>query len=835
MFVSLLIIVVSLGIGLVSLIVSTNIVKKDTVASLQDHTELASNLLNLTISGRNNILQELANRASTRTLDFEIQKETLYGDIALHNYLDLAIVDLSGVAHYIGENTTANLGDRAYIQKAVSGKQSMAVLVSKVINKTVVMYAVPITVGEKVVQVLLARTSAASFSETAVHISEMAEGHAYIIDGTGKFIGDENEKLVLEQFSPIEAAKNDPAFQGWADAIQNILAQKNGITTYKYNRTEKIVGFHSLPEHNMTVVVEVDKDFIMRNVDKMRNVIIAIIAASILAGLGGAWLLSHSIVKPINKTITILKDIAEGEGDLTKRIEINSNDEIGQLAHYFNESFEKIRALIVTIIDGTDSLSETGAELSSSMTQTAATINAIAGNIHGMKDQVDNQSESVTQSSDLILQVAGNIETLNTQVEKQNDCVSRSSAAIEEMFANIQSVTRTLMKNADNVKKLSAASEVGHEGLQAVSVDIQAIAQESEGLLEINGVMQNIASQTNLLSMNAAIEAAHAGEAGKGFAVVADEIRKLAENSSVQSKSISAVLKKIKDSIDKIIKSTDSVLLQFETIGEDVQTVSDEETNIRNAMEEQNEGSKNVLQAVSELRDLTNLVNDGVEGMLKHSNTALEEERNLSNATFAISNSIKEITTGADEINGTVARVNEIALANKEKIDVLITGVGKFKVDDGTKKTKKQKLELYVWDGSLIVGNDLIDTQHQELFERLNDLLRAMDTEPSDSAGLKKAIDFLGGYTNKHFFEEEQLQKKFKYPDYGNHHVYHESFKAAVRELSHDLILKGPSEELFKDVKLKIGGWLITHIKTQDTRIARCIREAQEQGKAITK
>ena len=173
---------------------------------------------------------------------------------------------------------------------------------------------------------------------------------------------------------------------------------------------------------------------------------------------------------------------------------------------------------------------------------------------------------------------------LNGQLETQSSAITESSAAIEQMVANTRSVNNTLSKNAQNVKELQEAAAVGQSGLNEVATDFKEIARESESLLEINAVMQSIASQTNLLSMNAAIEAAHAGESGRGFAVVADEIRKLAESSSRQSKTIGGVLKKIKSSIDKITKSTENVMNKFEAIDGGIKTVAEQENGILNAM-----------------------------------------------------------------------------------------------------------------------------------------------------------------------------------------------------------------------------------------------------------
>ena len=430
-----------------------------------------------------------------------------------------------------------------------------------------------------------------------------------------------------------------------------------------------------------SVMIASAEEYILKEVHSITNFTIMLSLVVIIAVAVIVFFVLSRITKPITLVADNLKDISEGEGDLTRTISIKSNDEIGLLAHYFNNTLEKIKNLVISIKREVEKLSGIGTQLAGNMNETAAAVNEITANIQSIKGRVINQSASVTETNATMEQVTVNINKLNVNIEEQSTHVSQASAAIEEMVANIHSVTETLIRNSSNVNALKEASEVGRSGLQAVSSDIQEIARESEGLMEINYVMENIASQTNLLSMNAAIEAAHAGESGKGFAVVADEIRKLAESSGEQSKTIGSVLKKIKSSIDKIKMSTINVLNRFEAIDSNVKIVVQQEDVTRNAMEEQGEGSRQLLDGINNVNGITRKVKAGSNEMLDGAKEVIHESVNLEKVTQEITCGMNEMATGAQQINAAVTQVNEITIQNREGIDTLFREVSRFKVE----------------------------------------------------------------------------------------------------------------------------------------------------------
>jgi methyl-accepting chemotaxis protein len=613
-------------------------------------------------------------------------RPSLMTEVSRIGALDIGVVFPDGTAHYVTDNSTAALADRDYVKTALSGSNAVSdVITSRVTGQSVVMLSSPVFengLSGKVVGALIARKSNDTLSEMAAEIkTRYQSGYAFLVNKQGIIVAHPDQEKVNTQYNPIEESKSDSSVKSLGDMFTRTLTQKSGIDSYHYLNEDRMCGFAEVPGLPWTVYVAIEKKDFLASIQDMIVKTLTVGLINTLIAIVIVIVISRFIVKPIINISASLKDISEGAGDLTRRIDIKSKDEIGDLAHYFNKTIDKIKNMVINIKNEASSLFNVGNELNVNVNQSAASINQITANIQSVNERVIHQSSSITETNATMKQITSNIDKLNSHIETQVTSVSQSSSAIEEMLANIQSVTQTLMKNARSVTELTEASEVGRSGLQEVAADIQEIERESKGLLEINTVMENIASQTNLLSMNAAIEAAHAGEAGKGFAVVADEIRKLAENSGEQSKVISSVLKKMAESINKISVSTENVLKNFEMIDSSVKTVAEQEANIQNAMEEQGQGSKQILESVSDMNEITQQVKSSSIEMFEGSREVIGACKNIEEVTQTIANSMKEMASGADQINTAVNSANAISGKNKETIDILMKEVSRFKVD----------------------------------------------------------------------------------------------------------------------------------------------------------
>lgn len=249
------------------------------------------------------------------------------------------------------------------------------------------------------------------------------------------------------------------------------------------------------------------------------------------------------------------------------------------------------------------------------------------------KDVRDSIQKVVDTSTDRLSENKNQVDALVSASRNMVDSVETSSSAIEEMIANINSINTILAQNAESINLLESATEKGQTNINNVAKLVTEIEQNSKGLSDMSDVIQEIASQTNLLAMNAAIEAAHAGDSGKGFAVVAEEIRKLAENSNAEAQKISDVLKKVTDLIAATFTGTDATQKGFEQVVSLSKTVIQHEGTVTKAIGEQSKGGTQVLQGIGSIKELTHTVTESAETLLKNTDALLDNMRNLASAS----------------------------------------------------------------------------------------------------------------------------------------------------------------------------------------------------------
>ncbi len=408
---------------------------------------------------------------------------------------------------------------------------------------------------------------------------------------------------------------------------------------------------------------------------------LTIIAAAITIILVGLiiLLIYQSILKRLMFVGKSIKTLSSGDADLTLRIPTKGNNEFSELGTDVNAFMEILQTLVKKLNEAQVSLEQIGEELGVNSQETASATSQIMANISSVRMQAETQSVAVSETTTVLEQSGESVNELVALINNQVAGITQASAAIEQMIGNISAVSNSIKIMAQSFKVLDSNVNDGNQKLENVGNKVLQMATQSKMLLEANNMIAQVASQTNLLAMNAAIEAAHAGEAGRGFSVVADEIRKLAETSSAQSKNINTELKEITATIQNIVSLSNEARNSYDSIVTQLNSTDSIMEQINNAMAEQSAASTQILEALADMKDQSASVNDKSVNLQK----GIENVQNNMNVVTQVSDvilgSMDEMSAGSQEISTSSQNVSNLAQQTRDNIELMDNLLKQFK------------------------------------------------------------------------------------------------------------------------------------------------------------